>query len=156
MKPTTSSNISAGGRGEWEVESRVGDETQTATMTIERHAPGFHALKFDGGGISLWGYDPLLKTWVGTGFNSDGSRFTDVLKPPASKVIQPSVVNKSQVEVWQIDGTKVTAESTWSYEDDDRVIIRQLLKTASGDALPSVVFACKRKKKNLSKTWKSP
>jgi hypothetical protein len=129
--------------GEWEVEGKVGDEVQTSEMVIERHAPACLLVKWEG--ISIWGYDPAKKQWVGSGFGLDGSRFTALVDRPKGQTIEPGDVHKSQGEAWQPDGTKVISETTWKYIDENKAELRQTSKTEDGQALPEVVTSCTRK-----------
>jgi hypothetical protein len=76
--------------GEWQVEVKTGDETETTHFVIEQHKPGCHLVKSDEG-IAIWGYDPGRKRWVGTGFDSDGSRFTTIIERHKGDTIKPVI-----------------------------------------------------------------
>ena len=85
--------------GEWEVETKIGDEIESDHFVIQQHEPACHLVKSKGG-ISLWGYDPGEKKWVGTGFDADGRRFVTVIERQQRDSVKPGDVNRSKTVSW--------------------------------------------------------
>ena len=78
--------------GSWDLTMKVGAEVTESQFEITRHAPGCHLVE-GGGSISLWGYDPKRKKWIGTGFDADGSVTTFVLERHTGEKIRPGDEN---------------------------------------------------------------
>ena len=129
--------------GSWDVEMQDGGESSKFQMEITKHEPNCHIVS--GGGISLWGYDPKRKKWVGTGFNKDGGFTTTVLQPHDGGSIKPGAVNRATVTVKNPDGKVVKGEETWSYIDEDTCKTVGKTTTAEGET-STYEYTCKRRK----------
>ena len=130
--------------GEWEVETKIGDQMDSDHFVIQQHEPACHLVKSKGS-ISLWGYDPGEKKWVGTGFDAEGRRFITVTERHKRDAIKPGNVNKSKTVSWLPDGTKVVSEGTWTYVDENTAELRDSRITASGEKLAEIVTIGRRK-----------
>jgi hypothetical protein len=128
--------------GNWEVEVMKGDEVTTLQMEISRHEPNCHLVK--GGGISLWGYDPARKKWVGSGFNSEGELTTTAINRHEGEKIRPGAKNHARSRTRKVDGTVVLGDETWAYLDQDTAKITVKSKTDQGESLPNVEWKCRR------------
>lgn len=128
--------------GKWEVQAKEGDQVTTNSMEITRQEPNCHLVK--GGGISLWGYDPSRKKWVGSGFNDQGEFFTTVLDRHKGKQVRPGTEIRAKSRIRETDGRIVTAEETWSYIDENTARITVKYETKKGEPRPAAEWTIKR------------
>jgi hypothetical protein len=128
--------------GNWEVELKNGDEVITQRMEISTQKPNCHLVK--GGGISLWGYDPARKKWVGSGFGRKGDFKTTVFDRHEGKKIRPGSENHARSRTRKVDGTVVLADETWAYLDQNTAKISVKGKTGEGESVPDVEITCRR------------
>ena len=128
--------------GTWDFRITEGDQVVESELVI-RETPA--SILVVGQGASVWGYDPHLKKWVGTGFETDGSHFRDVVESDGAAELGPGVVDHSQRVIWRANGDKITSRQTWSYGDKHTATIRQERTTDQGVRLPDVVMEGRRR-----------
>jgi hypothetical protein len=128
--------------GTWDFRITEGNEVVDSELVITETPASILVV---GPGTSVWGYDPHLKKWVGTGFETDGNHFRDVVESDGAAELGPGVVQDSQRTIWRANGDKITARQTWSYGENDTVTIRQERTTDQGVRLPDIVMECRRR-----------
>lgn len=128
--------------GSWDLRITEGDEVVESDFVVSEVT---NSVLVVGQVASLWGYDPHLKKWVGTGFDLDGSHFQDVVESDGGPELGPGVVDHSLRTIWLANGDKITARQTWSYLDDNHVTLRQERTTDNGEQLPEILMEARRR-----------
>jgi hypothetical protein len=135
--------------GDWTV-SQAGDASTVGTLSVKL-APSqrcqfvvflFGTTKSEG----LWGYDGNTSNWIGTGFDSDGAHWKDVLeKTTTSERIKPGDSWKSHGANVAINGTKGSDTSTWTIVDENTFVVKTTRRVAGNNKLPDQEFRYARK-----------
>jgi hypothetical protein len=130
--------------GSWDTEATEGEEVVRGEMVVTRQEP--NCILANGGGVSLWGYDPKRKKWVGTGFGPEGSLRITVLERHTGERIRPGTVDHATVTTKNADGSIEKGEATWTYVDDNsyKIVIKR--KAQDGEALPDLEWTGTRRK----------
>jgi hypothetical protein len=116
--------------GNWDVELKHDGEVEKFIMKITRPSPNVHLV--EGFGVGLWGFDPKRKRWVGTGFTSDGSFFTTILKGNPGEVVTPGTKQEATTTSKNPDGSVEKGKEIWTYVDADTATVVAKMTNADG------------------------
>ena len=125
--------------GEWSVAAEGGDTGTWAVAVSPSGCSVTTLLKLgDVTSHGEYGYDPTTSTWLGVGFSSKGTRWSEALKKPDSAKPRPGDVIYYSGKVVANDGTEKLSKMRLEFISDDTFQVAQTILDVQGDAEPFV------------------